>query len=42
MHAWYVKQWRGTGLAIATIIGFIIVLFTYLGVSLLMKSSHSF
>ncbi|CAG0967276.1 Cytochrome c biogenesis protein CcsA [Anaerolineae bacterium] len=42
MHAWYVKQWRGTGLAIATIIGFIVVLFTYLGVSLLMKSSHSF
>lgn len=42
MHAWYVKEWRGTGLAIATIIGFIIVLFTYLGVSLLMKSSHSF
>ena len=42
MHAWYVKQWRGTGLAIATIIGFVVVLFTYLGVSLLMKSSHSF
>lgn len=42
MHAWYVKEWRGTGLAIATVIGFIIVLFTYLGVSLLMKSSHSF
>lgn len=42
MHAWYVREWRGTGLAIATIIGFIIVLFTYLGVSLLMKSSHSF
>ncbi|MBI5049121.1 MAG: cytochrome c biogenesis protein CcsA [Deltaproteobacteria bacterium] len=42
MHAYYVKEWRGKGLAIATIIGFFVVLFTYLGVSLLMKSSHSF
>jgi cytochrome c biogenesis factor len=42
MHAWYVKEWRGTGLAVATIIGFFVVLFTYLGVSMLMKSSHSF
>ncbi|MBE9529547.1 MAG: cytochrome c biogenesis protein CcsA [Proteobacteria bacterium] len=42
MHAWYVKSWRGRGLSVATVIGFIIVLFTYLGVSLLMKSSHSF
>jgi cytochrome c-type biogenesis protein CcsB len=42
MHAWYVKSWRGRGLSIATILGFIIVLFTYMGVSLLMKSSHSF
>ncbi len=42
MHAYYVKDWRGKGLAIATVIGFVIVAFTYLGVSLLMKSSHSF
>lgn len=42
MHAYYVKEWRGKGLAIATIVGFFVVLFTYLGVSLLMKSSHSF
>ncbi len=42
MHAWYVKSWRGRGLSVATVIGFIVVLFTYLGVSLLMKSSHSF
>jgi len=42
MHAYYVKEWRGKGLAIATVIGFFVVLFTYLGVSLLMKSSHSF
>ena len=42
MHAWYMREWRGTGLAIATVLGFIVVLFTYLGVSLLMKSSHNF
>lgn len=42
MHAYYVKQWRGTGLSVATVIGFFVVMFTYLGVSLLMKSSHSF
>ncbi len=42
MHAYYVREWRGRGLCVATVIGFFIVLFTYLGVSLLMKSSHSF
>jgi ABC-type transport system involved in cytochrome c biogenesis permease subunit len=42
MHAYYVKDWRGTGLSVATVMGFFVVLFTYLGVSLLMKSSHSF
>ena len=42
MHAYYVKEWRGNGLAAATVGGFFVVLFTYLGVSLLMKSSHSF
>lgn len=42
MHAYFVKEWRGTGLSIATVIGFFVTLFTYLGVSLLMKSSHSF
>lgn len=42
MHAYYVRQWRGKGLAFATLLGFFVVLFTYLGVSILMKSSHSF
>jgi len=42
MHAYYVKDWRGRGLGVATAFGFVVVLFTYLGVSLLMKSSHSF
>ncbi len=42
MHASFIKRWRGTGLAIATVIGIFVVLFTYLGVGLLMKSSHNF
>ncbi|MBI5588661.1 MAG: cytochrome c biogenesis protein CcsA [Deltaproteobacteria bacterium] len=42
MHAYFVKEWRGRGLTVATVIGFFVVLFTYLGVSMLMKSSHSF
>ena len=42
IHAWFVKGWRGRAFAIASIIGFFVVLFTYLGVSLLMKSTHSF
>ena len=42
MHACYVRRWRGTGLAIATALGIFVVLFTYLGVGMLMKSSHSF
>ena len=42
MHAFYVKRWQIKGLAVLSVIGFFIVLFTYLGVGLLMKSSHSF
>ncbi len=42
MHAYYIKDWRGKALAIATVAGFFVVAFTYLGVSLLMKNSHSF
>lgn len=42
VHANYVRNWRGRHLAVANVIGFFVVLFTYLGVGLLMKSSHSF
>ena len=42
MHAWHVKEWKGVGLSVATVLGFFVMLFTYLGVGLLMKSSHSF
>ncbi|MBI5969831.1 MAG: cytochrome c biogenesis protein CcsA [Deltaproteobacteria bacterium] len=42
MHAYYVKEWRGQGLCGALAGGFFVVIFTYMGVSMLMKSSHNF
>jgi ABC-type transport system involved in cytochrome c biogenesis permease subunit len=42
LHARLTKQWAGKTSVILGIIGFVIVMFTYLGVSLLMKSSHTF
>lgn len=42
LHARLRKQWAGKPAVILGTIGFLIVMFTYLGVSLLMKSSHSF
>lgn len=42
LHARLKREWRGTPSAAIGIAGFAVVLFTYLGVSLLMKSSHSF
>jgi len=40
LHGKYIRSWRGRPVAYLTIVGFGIVLFTYLGVSILMKSSH--
>jgi ABC-type transport system involved in cytochrome c biogenesis permease subunit len=42
LHLRLRSRWAGKPMAILSIAGFAIVLFTYLGVSLLMKSSHSF
>jgi ABC-type transport system involved in cytochrome c biogenesis permease subunit len=42
LHARLVKGWTGKPVAWMGIIGFFIVLFTYVGVGLLMKSSHEF
>ncbi len=42
LHVRLRPSWFGKPMAILSITGFAIVLFTYLGVSLLMKSSHSF
>jgi ABC-type transport system involved in cytochrome c biogenesis permease subunit len=42
LHARLRNWWMGRPMAYLSITGFAVVLFTYLGVSLLMKSSHSF
>jgi ABC-type transport system involved in cytochrome c biogenesis permease subunit len=40
LHALYVKKLRGRGVAWLSILGFVITMFTYLGVGILMKSTH--
>jgi len=42
LHARLVRGWSGPKVVWMGIIGFVIVLFTYAGVGLLMKSSHEF
>ena len=42
LHARLRQWWMGRPMAYLSIAGFAVVLFTYLGVSLLMRSSHSF
>jgi ABC-type transport system involved in cytochrome c biogenesis permease subunit len=42
LHARLVRGWTGRPVAWMGIIGFAIVMFTYIGVGLLMKSSHEF
>jgi ABC-type transport system involved in cytochrome c biogenesis permease subunit len=42
LHARLVKGWTGRPAAWMSVAGFLIVMFTYVGVGLLMKSSHEF
>ncbi|MDX1764590.1 MAG: cytochrome c biogenesis protein CcsA [bacterium] len=42
LHARIVRGWKGSTRALLAIVGFAVVMFTYLGVGLLMKSSHTF
>jgi ABC-type transport system involved in cytochrome c biogenesis permease subunit len=42
LHVRLRQWWQGRPAALLGMIGFVVVLFTYLGVSLLMKSSHTF
>lgn len=42
LHARLISGWRGRRLAIVSIIGFCMVLFTFFGVSLILKTYHSF
>lgn len=39
-HAKFVRRWQGTGYALLSIAGFVVVLFTYLGIGLLLDSNH--
>jgi len=39
-HAKFVRRWQGTGYALLSIAGFGVVLFTYLGIGLLLQSNH--
>ena len=39
-HAKFIRRWQGTGYAWLSIAGFGVVLFTYLGIGLLMQSNH--
>ena len=42
LHLVFIKERRELGICLTAIVGFVLTLFTYLGVGLLMKSSHSF
>jgi len=39
-HAKFVRRWQGGGYALLSVAGFGVVLFTYLGIGLLMQSNH--
>jgi len=39
-HAKFIHRWQGSGYAVLSIAGFGVVLFTYLGIGLLMSSNH--
>jgi cytochrome c-type biogenesis protein CcsB len=39
-HAKFVRRWQGSGYALLSIAGFGVVLFTYLGIGLLLNSNH--
>jgi len=42
LHARFVAGWRGKRVAILSVVGFIAVIFTYLGVNLLLSGLHSY
>jgi len=39
-HAKFIRRWQGRGYASLSILGFAVVLFTYLGIGLLLQSNH--
>jgi len=39
-HAKFIRRWQGSGYALLSVVGFGVVLFTYLGIGLLLESNH--
>jgi cytochrome c-type biogenesis protein CcsB len=42
LHARLMRGWRGKKVAVVAVVGFVVVLFTYLGVNLLLSGLHSY
>jgi cytochrome c-type biogenesis protein CcsB len=42
LHARYVRGWKGTQMAVVSAVGFLAVIFTYLGVNLVLSGLHSY
>ncbi|MBF0344595.1 MAG: c-type cytochrome biogenesis protein CcsB [Nitrospirae bacterium] len=42
LHARYLRGWRGKKVAVVSVVGFITVIFTYLGVNILLSGLHSY
>ena len=42
LHARYVRGWKGTQMAVISAVGFVSVIFTYLGVNLVLSGLHSY
>lgn len=42
LHARFLRGWKGTKIAVVAVVGFVMVIFTYLGVNLLLSGLHSY
>ncbi len=42
LHSRYVRGWKGTQMAVISSVGFLAVIFTYLGVNLVLSGLHSY
>jgi cytochrome c-type biogenesis protein CcsB len=42
LHSRYVRGWKGTQMAVVSAVGFLAVIFTYLGVNLVLSGLHSY
>jgi hypothetical protein len=42
LHSRFVRGWKGTQMAVISAVGFLAVIFTYLGVNLVLSGLHSY